>query len=246
MPSHDDVRVPPPSAYFLNSGSLRGLALGVGALVVLNLVNQALGAPFWTITRNIDLGSDTNAAAWFSSMLLAVAAILALDCRAMARWRGLPDGSALLLLAGLLALMSCDEIARFHELLGAAVAGQVGLADADFAKHAKWVWVLGPVVILGFGAIVLYLRRTLLRVPGSLSRFILGFVAIVGGGVVLESTINFLNHGELQWLWNLEIVVEEALEMTGSILIAGALLRWRDAVGAAADGDSAETGASKA
>jgi len=51
---------------------------------------------------------------------------------------------------------------------------------------------------------------------------------IILGGVILESTINFLNHEELQWLWNIEIIVEESLEMIGTLFIAYALIVWRD------------------
>ena len=55
-----------------------------------------------------------------------------------------------------------------------------------------------------------------------------GFGLIVVGGVILESTINFLNHEDLQWLWDLEVVVEETLEMLGSLTLAYALCVWRD------------------
>ncbi|GJM43887.1 MAG: hypothetical protein DHS20C21_07290 [Gemmatimonadota bacterium] len=230
MSNQDGTGNLPLSSHFLNGRSIRWLAAGVGALVLLNLINHAVGAPFWTITRNIDLGSDTNAAAWYSSMLLFVGAILAMDCREVARARRLPDHRELLLLAGLLALMSCDELARFHENLGALVAQRAGIADAGFARHAKWVWVLGPLVIAAFAFVALRVRRTLLRVPGTFRLFVYGILSIVVGGVFLESTINFLNHETLQMVWNLEIVAEEALEMAGSLFIAAALVRWRDSM----------------
>jgi len=55
-----------------------------------------------------------------------------------------------------------------------------------------------------------------------------GLLCIIFGGVVLESTINWLNHEELQWVWEAEIVIEESFEMIGTVLIAYALVLWRD------------------
>lgn len=46
------------------------------------------------------------------------------------------------------------------------------------------------------------------------------------GGVVFESSINWLNHDELQWVWNAEIFVEESLEFAGSLLILYGFTRW--------------------
>ena len=64
--------------------------------------------------------------------------------------------------------------------------------------------------------------------PGTTFYLGLGFALIVLGGVVLESTINWLNHDDLQWVWDVEIVVEESLEMMGTISIIFSFLRWRD------------------
>jgi hypothetical protein len=48
------------------------------------------------------------------------------------------------------------------------------------------------------------------------------------GGVFAESTINFLNQEELKWVWDIEVVLEESLEMMGTIFISYSLIRWRD------------------
>ncbi len=58
----------------------------------------------------------------------------------------------------------------------------------------------------------------------------LGFSSIILGGVILEATINFLNHQNLQWIWDIEVIIEESLEMLGSLLIAYAGIMLLDSL----------------
>lgn len=88
-------------------------------------------------------------------------------------------------------------------------------------------------VVVLFLACILAAKKVLSRVPGSLRFFVLGFALIVLGGVLLENTINWLNHETLQRLWNVETVVEESLEFFGTISICHALMIWRDGIGRA-------------
>lgn len=214
----------------LNRQELKWLFLGVIVLVLANLVNQLAGKPFWGITRFIYLGYDNNLSAWYSSFLLGVAALLAYDCWRYARRNEIRGGVSFLLFAGLLLLMAADEIAQFHEIFGGYVADYFELSSKEFAKHTAWVWLGGPLIIAIFVGFIFLLEKIVALVPRCMFYLSLGLGTIIVGGIVLESTINFLNHNELQWLWDAEIIVEESLEMIGTLLVAYALMLWRDGI----------------
>lgn len=91
-------------------------------LAVSNLINNATGQPFWTITRHIWLGADDNCTAWYSSLLLALAGLVAYQCAVLARVVREANRKAFHLLVALLLLMSCDEIARLHETVFGDIA----------------------------------------------------------------------------------------------------------------------------
>jgi hypothetical protein len=206
--------------------TLRYLSLGVVLLVLINIVNDAIGRPFWNVTRHVYLGQDDNASAWFSSILLIVAAAFAYKCFRVAQASRIERYWAFGLVAGLLAVMSCDEVARFHESLDAVGARLEAVSTLGVGNHAGWVWVGGPVIVVAFAVFFAVLRRPLSLAPGSVRLFAIGIGLIVFGGILLESTINWLNHDELQWLWNLEVIAEETMEMAGTMFIAYSFQRW--------------------
>ena len=228
--SHEPL--PPQNTPLVTLTFLHLLFVGVGVLVVANIVNYSLGTPFWLITQLIHLGSDNNIPAWYSSGLLAIGGVVAFDCFRLAKARAVTGAWAFALMAATLLFMSCDEIARLHELVGGHLVKSLGLSSHSFAQHAGWVWIGGPVVVGLFSALFLLLRKPLSLVGGSGRLLTLGFGMIILGGVVLESSINWLNHNELQWLWNIEIVLEEGLEMFGSLLLAYAFAVWNTSMSA--------------
>jgi len=193
-----------------------------------NIFNQLLGSPFWPITRSIHLGFDDNIPAWYSSMLFLVAALVGFECSQVGKRFKLSGTWTFFIFSGLLALLSCDEIARLHETIGAFLGKSLGFLSPGVAKHTPWLLIGAPIVLGVFVGFFLLLKKSLAMVPGSLMVMGTGFALIIVGGVVLESTINWLNHDELQWLWEAEIIVEESLEMIGTILIAYSLMIWRD------------------
>ena len=214
----------------LNKRELQYLFAGITFLVVANIVDLVFGQPFWGITRFIFLGFDDNIAAWYSSMLLLVAGLIAYECWVYARINNIQGGLSFLIFAGLLFFMSGDEVARIHEIVGGYVAQYFDISSKDFAQHASWVWVGGPFIVAVFASFMFLLKRVFSLVSGSMFYLALGFSLIILGGVILESTISFLNHEELQWIWDIEIVIEESLEMTGTLFIAYALIVWRDGI----------------
>lgn len=213
----------------INCVELTYLGHGVLALALVNLADMALGKPYWGITRHIYLGNDNNLPAWYSSSLLLVGGLLAYECSKLAG-RMNPRGRAVFfLLSSLLLFMSLDETARIHETLGSYAAAVSGIASSEYAKHSAWVWVGGPVIVAVFAGFLLLLRPTLASVPASMTLLLIGLALIVIGGVVLESGINFLNDTDLKWVWDVEVILEESLEMAGSLVICHALVLWRDA-----------------
>ena len=125
----------------------------------------------------------------------------------------------------LLLAMSCDEIARIHERIQNYIPSFIDVPE-NRKKHAEWVWVGGPIILILFIIAIQILRRPLSLVPKTNLLLVLGFGSIFMGGVVFESSINWLNHDELQWVWNAEIFVEESLEFAGSLLILYGFTRW--------------------
>lgn len=210
----------------LTRKTLGWLSWGVALLAVANLINDLVGRPFWTVTRFIYLGDDQNVAAWYSSILLLGAAALAAKCFLISRAEKRIRPWSFALLAALLALMSCDEIARFHEIMGDFASRFYDPATQEISRHAAWVWIGGPIVIGAFGFFVFLLQAPLRVSPGAVQRIGAGFTLIVVGGVILEATINWMNHEELQWLWNAEVIAEETLEMAGTMLVAYGLAHW--------------------
>lgn len=214
----------------INKQSLKYLLGGVIFLAVANAINILLGQPFWTITRFIFLGFDNNIAAWYSSILLAVAGLLSYECSLHAKIKKVTNHWPFLIFALLLFFMSCDEIAQFHEIIGGLIAKYTGVSSKSFAQHTAWVWIGGPIVLAIFTSFIFLLRKSFSLVPQSIFPLIIGFAFIILGGVVLESTTNFLNHEELEWVWHIEVIFEETFEMVGTIFIAYSLILWRDGI----------------
>lgn len=211
---------------------------GVLILVIANTINYSFDQPYWTVTRIIHLGYDNNLPAWYSSLLLAIAALLAYGCYLIATESRISGSRIFAVFALFLLFLSSDEIVDFHGIFGDLAARYVGIYDPDiprsaqkeFAAHSRWAYVGGPVIIVIFGSFLFYLKKIFNQVPGSFLYVILGFVTIVVGGIFLEISTNWLNHEELEWLWRIEIVVEDSLEMIGTLLICYSLIIWRDGV----------------
>ncbi len=109
---------------------------GVLLLALLNLINDLLGRPFWTITRIIYLGYDNNFSAWYSSMLLFISGMIFLECYFLGK-KDIQNSFSLLLFSLLLFFMSSDEISQFHEIIGGLVAKYMGISSKSYAQHSS-------------------------------------------------------------------------------------------------------------
>ena len=214
--------------FLIDKRTMQFLFWGVLGLAFLNFFNYVLGMPYWIITQFIYLGVDNNIPAWYSSMLFAVAAIVAWECFVVGKSKNLSYVWQFLIFAALMLILSCDEVSKFHETLGEFINKHFGLVNADLAANTPWIWVGAPIAVGVFAVSFFMLKKILSQIPGSLTYLGLGFALIILGGVVLESSINWLNHNELQWVWEMEIIVEESLEMIGTLSIAYAFVVWRN------------------
>lgn len=162
-------------------------------------------------------------------MLLVVAAFLAFQCSQLAGLVSRRDQWVFLVFCSLLLLMSCDEIARIHEVAPVVLFEYFGVVlepDSLFYRH-QWVVFAGPLVVAVFAGFFVILARVLKRHKPSLVLLGLGFAAIILGGVFLEGLSVLIPHGDMK---RLEILVEETLEMTGTLLVCASLIGWRDHV----------------
>ena len=196
-----------------------------GILVICHLANVVTGGPSWQLERLFDLGLEANIPTWFSSALWAIASVVAYQCVQLAEPRR-EKRLWFLISMGLLAF-SIDEVAQIHENI-------FRIIDLFFPKiiqheiltnfkRSDWPIIASPFLL----AVLIWLWVTLKRVLQGSSRAAtllgLGLFMIIFGGWGLEITINFLNHDALQWVWDIETVFEESLEMFGAIVIISGL-----------------------
>lgn len=141
------------SKLHINRKILKILLGGIVFFAFANIVNELLERPFWIITRSIYLGFDYNLPAWYSSMLFLVAALVGLDCfqigkrlNSYARW-------LVFIFSGLLVLLAIDEIARFHETIGATFGKSFGLLSPGVATHTPWLLIGAPIALSVFGGL---------------------------------------------------------------------------------------------
>jgi len=198
-----------------------------GVLIVIHLINLALGGPSWQIERLFCLGEEANVPTWFSSALWAFTAFASYCCsilveskKARTLW--------ICITLGFLAF-SIDEVAMIHENLFEVMSrffpdGVRSHILVHF-KATNWPVIAAPFLILTVTWLILTFKRLLSGSKTAQKLLILGFAVTIFGGWGLELTTNFLNHDNLQWVWEIESVFEESLEMIGAIIILSGLLR---------------------
>lgn len=205
------------------------IAIGIGMPllgVLLDFVLKIGGSTsgFLDGIRNLTYpDAEGNVFAWYSTIMLAAAAVgfflVALTASGAGRpaWRYVVLGAILL-------LMSADEGAFLHERL-AIFASELGL-NSSFTY--QWL-LLGIPLAIVVGVGVLFLARRLdptLR----LRLIIAGVIFLAGavGGEIVGGLIKKLDHGitgdELLIIHNIEVLIEESLEILGAILAFRAVL----------------------
>lgn len=193
--------------------SARTVIRGVLAVVlVLNVANAACivagantaGTRYWL------LALERNPSTWLSSALLALTGLAA-----WAAGRGRSDARTWNVVAAILGVLSLDEVATFHERLG-AVPGIPGIGSRGWAGAGLLIAVV----------VAYRLRRWVLALDGALRvAFFLGGAVFVSGAVGFEviSGNHQASHGSDRIYWTLA-TIEENLELLGVLVVLRGLL----------------------
>ena len=204
--------------------------LGVVVIFVLaHVVSLHIGDRYWQVERMFNLNLESNIPTWFSSFLLILGALSAFRCAQhslmVAEERGwLVIGCALLFL-------SCDEIAMLHEYLGKAIGKRIFLIwpQASSILHASpWLAGCAPFILIGVLTVIFAMGRGV-HTSRLVTRYLTTGLILYGlGSVGCGIAINFFDrasHVSFEWLWQMEIIIEESLEMIGTItILAGTIL----------------------
>lgn len=213
-------------------GHVRALTTLSAAVSLAGLVAECSYYWLWpTMPERVygmfSLSFETNLPTWYSSSLLAAAAVgLALVAAVTRdRWRRYWWA-----LAGCFAFMSLDESIEIHEQLG-------GLVGGSGVFYFDWVLIAGPaVLVLG----LVFARFVLALEPTTRRRFVVAGVLYVGGALAMElplgwwterAGIDNIGYGLIDW-------VEETLELAGATLFVVSVYEVYDS----RRGDGNETG----
>jgi len=198
----------------------KALLIGTIALILLHIINELVGKPSWQITRLIWLGHESTIATWFSSMLFFIAAFFAYQCSLVFSLKS--EAKRMWCVCSLILLvLSCDEVAQMHEYWGAYINEH--FFKLKGIEHASWIVII-PFFLVGLLLFISKFKKYLFCSAKAMKFLALGTVMFIAGAFILEATINFLNHGNLEWVWKIEIVLEEACEMFGVLLIVKGLM----------------------
>lgn len=200
------------------------LLLGIGLLGLLHSLDLVLGRPFWPVTRALFLGSENNVPTWYSSTVFLFASMLSFACYRECALRGIHPNIGWLILAGVLAGMSCDEVASLHEYFGRYLSKVIAPESTARWRHSRWTIAVAPILLILAMGLGWCLSFHLSRAKRTGVFLLVGAFMVFGSGVLLEMSINWLDHDELQWLWEIEIIVEEVGEMFGGWLMGFGLL----------------------
>ncbi len=201
----------------LDKISIKTLLLIAISLSVLNIINLYLGEPSWQITRLIDVDHESNIPTWFSSIILAIAALYAYECSILIASRK-NEKKLWQLMSIVLLGMSCDEVAMIHEHF-AVVINKYIIRSSAIRNSESFSFILGPIALL-FIFWFAYRMNQCLAKSIKAKRFVfIGIAIYLLGALGLEATASYFRYNSLELLLRAEYVLEELCEMTGVIII---------------------------
>ena len=176
-----------------------------------------------------DLDGDSSVPTWYASFSLLICSLLLVFHARISRESGCADVWKWSALAAIFLVMSVDETARIHEILGGYVGVHVkawaGEGDGDGFLHFSWV-IPGGIFV---GVMARAYIRFLLALPRDIAwRMVLSAAVYVGGALFMEmvdarSEDFYGAHGVY---YQVGTVFEEFLEMAGVALFADTLTRY--------------------
>ena len=168
-----------------------------------------------------DVNRENNVPTWFSTICLFLCA-LALSVIALLEWRRrMPVSRYWFALSGTFAILSLDEAASFHEMLVQPVRS---LLHAGGVFLFAWV-IPGGLFVIGFALLFSGFLREL---PAETRRnFLVAGAVYVSGALGMEMAAgHYVSvHQRPDFTLSVMTIIEESLEMFGTILFLRGLLR---------------------
>ncbi|MCV2869841.1 hypothetical protein OEW28_14490 [Defluviimonas sp. WL0002] len=206
---------------------IAGLVLMDIFSIYLKTQGETLSWKMGVLADRFQMDEEASVPTWAASVLLAFNAMLLLLTAFASRHAG--DGRALHWagLAAIIALLSIEEVAQFHEALGAALRHRF---DTKGVLHFAWT-IPGSIFAL---LVLLTYARFLLRLPGRYSLrimisggiYVLGaIIAEMAGSYIVSARIaDGTSISETQYLF--VVLLEETLETAGQALFAWTLVDY--------------------
>ncbi|OMH38044.1 hypothetical protein [Motiliproteus sp. MSK22-1] len=162
----------------------------------------------WSIHNRFNLDTEGNIPTWYSTVLLFSISILSLVIyflrerfiRPIERWN-----SFWLVLSSAYCFLSLDEGARLHELI-------------DRSTSIKWVYVYAPFAAVFFSICFMYFW-VVRRDSEDLRVWFLGGLVVYATGGLLSEFVSHYFAPLPEVLQQVEFIVEEGLEMLGTIMV---------------------------
>jgi len=177
------------------------------AVILLHGLNSLTGAE----QRLFDLDLEQNLPTWVSSIQFFGVALCAI---LLSRQAAGMQQIAWRVFAGIFLFFSLDELALLHEELVDRIATSPG---GDSAFWPVFYVPLGLVALLSLAVVVGDVRRS----GGSVALVVAG-LALLGGALVLDAVAT--TFVDKPFLFELELVFEEAFELVGTAVLIGVLL----------------------
>lgn len=190
-------------------------AVAVSVQTVAHLVD------FWAFDLEVELiraESDTSVFAWASIVTTFTAAVGAVLLWAV----GFGRSRRLALLAAAVAFLSLDDMVQVHERVSEHVT-DIGAPESWHLARLFWVVVLLPILV-GTFALLWDLHRTL---PSRYGRLVLigaGLLVVAIGLEAVSPALFWLDFDHGDFIYELEVVLEEGAELGGWAVIASALV----------------------
>jgi len=165
----------------------------------------------WQLQALFDLDEEAALPTWVSTAMLGWAAILCAGIAGARRRAGSKEALAWRGLAWIMAYLSMDEVAGVHETVNSL-------------STISWTIPFG---ILALVAACIYLPFVLRQRPDTrLGFFAFGFVYVMGAAGVEFLTSQFFNESnKRQFVYSLDTVAEEGMEMFGVVILLYTLMR---------------------
>lgn len=204
---------------------IRTLIFCIGFVIFCHLLDVFLGKPSWNFDRLVHMDHEANLPTWFSSMLWAIAAVVAYQCSQLAQVKF--EKRLWAVMAFILLILSIDEVAMMHEHIFGSMIGGVIRQYAGHSDWIKWPIIASPFILIvvvwfGYG-----LRRCLGGSKRCAAYFIAGIIVLIAAACVAETAHYYIDESSLRLL-EFEVVIEEAGEMIATFLMICGLLAHRD------------------